>query len=56
MEKEEFKKVREDLGLSQQKMAEFIGIKDGRSIRRYEKGDWPIPQKTVDLLKEKGLI
>lgn len=54
MDKEEFKQIRIDLGFSQQKMAEFIGIKSGRSIRRYESGDWDVPKGTAEFLNQQA--
>ena len=34
----EFKATRTRLGLSVEEMAEFLRLKDGRSVRRYEDG------------------
>jgi transcriptional regulator with XRE-family HTH domain len=34
----EFKEARKRLGLSVEEMAEFLRLKDGRSVRRYEDG------------------
>ena len=35
----DFKKARRKLGLSAQGMADLVGVKEGRTIRRYEAGE-----------------
>lgn len=52
MTKEEFKQARIDLGLSQQKFADHLGIKNSRTIRRMESGDWPVSERVAEILKE----
>jgi len=42
MKPTEFRTIRTRLGLSAQGMAGALGIKSGRAIRYYEKGDRPI--------------
>ena len=39
----ELKIARKDLGLSAQAFARLIGVHDGRTVRRWESGDAPIP-------------
>lgn len=39
MDKEMFKKFRNDIGVSQQKMAEILGYKDKSIICKYETGE-----------------
>ena len=39
MNKEVFKKFRNDIGVSQQKMAEILGYKDKSIICKYETGE-----------------
>lgn len=51
MTPEEFKQVRIALGLSQQKFADYLGIKNSRTIRRMESGDWPVSVRVVKILK-----
>ena len=50
MTKEEFKQIRIDLGLTQSKMGELVGVK-GRSVRRFESGEWPVSKVVMDKLK-----
>lgn len=52
MTKDEFKKIRIEMRLSQQGMADFLGIKNGRSIRRFESGEWPVPKHAIKKIKE----
>jgi len=56
MEKEEFKQIRIDMGLTQRKFAELLG-KNYRTIQRIESGEWPIykpvQQKLIEILKNK---
>lgn len=51
MTKEEFKQIRIKLGLTQSKMGELVGV-SGRSIRRFESGEWPVSARVKELLKE----
>lgn len=53
MTPEEFKQARLKLGYIQQEMADFLGIKASRSIRRYESGDWVVPKNAVDKINKK---
>lgn len=39
----ELKTAREELGLSAQAFARLIGVHDGRTVRRWEHGEAPIP-------------
>lgn len=39
----ELKTARRQLGLSAQAFARLIGVHDGRTVRRWEAGDAPIP-------------
>jgi transcriptional regulator with XRE-family HTH domain len=39
----ELKTARHELGLSAQAFARLIGVHDGRTVRRWESGDAPIP-------------
>lgn len=43
MNAKQFKKIREELGLSQQAMGRLLGHQDGRQVRYYENGDRPVP-------------
>ena len=43
----EFKDARNELGLSANKMAQALGLADGRTVRRYEAGDRPIPGPVI---------
>ncbi len=52
MTKEEFKQSRIALGLSQSEMAEYLGIKSSRTIRRYESGDWKVSERVIKLLRD----
>ena len=54
MTKEELKQIRIDMGLSQQKFADHLGIESSRTIRRYESGDWKVSNVVEKKLK-KGL-
>ena len=42
MTPQEFKRIRSDLDLSQQEMADKLGIGSSRAIRYYESGQRPI--------------
>ncbi len=53
MKPERFKQIRKALNLTQAQMAERIGIKNTRTIRRYEAGDAPIPERVRMILKLK---
>jgi DNA-binding transcriptional regulator YiaG len=43
MTPEEFKKARMDLGMSQNDMADFLGVASDRTVRRWEEGEKDIP-------------
>ena len=47
----EFRSIRKKLGLSARKMAELLGLKSGRTIRRYEAGDIPISGPVEKLIR-----
>lgn len=49
MTPDEFRNIRDDLGLSQAKMAETLGV-CRRSIQYYESGEKPIPKPVKMLL------
>ena len=44
MTKEELRAFREGLALSARQFALLVGASDGRSVRRWEAGDRPVPQ------------
>ena len=48
---EEFRSIRKGLGLSAAKMAMAMGMGNGRTIRRWESGDSPIPPLAVSAAK-----
>lgn len=50
MKKDVFKAARLALGLTQAELAAKLGLSDGRSVRRYEAGENPIPLPTATLL------
>lgn len=39
------------MGLTQQQMADFLGIKNARTIRRFESGDWKISEHVIEKMK-----
>jgi len=49
---ENFKQARLTLGFSQQQLADYLGIKSSRTIRRYESGDWRVSKVVIDKLKQ----
>jgi transcriptional regulator with XRE-family HTH domain len=51
MKPKEFRAIRKALGLSAREMAAKLGLSDGRSIRRYEAGERPIPIPTALLVQ-----
>jgi len=51
MDKEIFKAIRKRLGLTQSKMGELVGV-NGRSIRRFESGEWPVSKVVRDKLNK----
>lgn len=53
MTPQEIKQVRISLKLDQQKMAEYIGIKSGRTIRAWESGERPVPMWAIKIIKGK---
>lgn len=42
MQAEEFKSIRESLGMSQSELAEALGLSSSRVVRAYELGERPI--------------
>lgn len=54
MTKEELKQIRMDMDMKQQEFADYLGIKNSRTIRRMESGDWPVSNVVKEKLK-KGL-
>lgn len=59
MTPQEFKNLRKNLGLSQRKMGEALGIKNYRTIQRYEAGELPIQGSVLMVLryiKQFGLL
>jgi transcriptional regulator with XRE-family HTH domain len=51
MTPERFRAIRQRAGLSQARLAALLRLSDGRTIRRYEAGERPIPGP-VSLLME----
>jgi len=51
MTPEQFRAIRQRAGLSQARLAALLRLSDGRTIRRYESGERPIPGP-VSLLME----
>ena len=51
MTKEEFKKARNDLGLSQEKLAVILRIGSDRTIRKWESGERKIPGPVIFLME-----
>ena len=51
MDKEEFKQIRQELGLSQRKMAKLIG-RNYRTLQRYEYGQWNITEEVADMVNK----
>lgn len=47
----EFYKIRHALGYSAQGMADLLGVKAGRTVRRWENGDRDIPGPVVHLVR-----
>lgn len=45
-----FKAARQALGLTQAELAAKLGLSDGRTVRRYEAGETPVPLPTATLL------
>lgn len=56
MTPEEFRKTRIEMKLSCQKMAEFCGLKAGRTIRRYESGELSVPEYVIKILELSKVI
>jgi len=50
MTPQEFKQIRINLKLSQQSMAEYLGIKSGRTIRAWESGERLVPMWVIKRL------
>lgn len=53
MTPEQFKQIRKNKGLSQHKMAEFLGL-NYRTVQRFEAGERDIPKYVVIILKLSG--
>ena len=51
MTKEELKQIRMDMDMKQQEFADYLGIKNSRTIRRMESGDWKISEHIKDKLR-----
>jgi DNA-binding transcriptional regulator YiaG len=51
MTNKEFRQARINMKLSQQKFADYLGIKNSRTIRRMESGEWKVSQHIIDKLK-----
>jgi DNA-binding transcriptional regulator YiaG len=51
MTPEQFRAIRKRAGLSQARLAALLRLSDGRTVRRYEAGERPIPGP-VSLLME----
>ncbi len=51
----EFRAIRILLKLSQQKMAEYLGIKSGRTVRAWEAGERIIPDYIIKSLAKEPL-
>jgi len=48
---EQFTKIQQQMGLSDKKMAEFLGIKDRSTIHRYRTGKREIPGTVIKILE-----
>ncbi|HRJ61568.1 MAG TPA: hypothetical protein PKZ99_10370 [Azospirillaceae bacterium] len=48
---QDFKTARRKLGLTLNRMAEAVGVADGRTVRRWEAGDRDIPGPVEKLLQ-----
>ena len=46
-----FREMREQLGLSQDQLAEKLGVSSGRTVRRWELGERKISETTARLLE-----
>lgn len=55
MTPEEFRQIRIDLKLSVQEMAEYLGLKSGRTIRKYEAGELPVSEQAIMILRSKAI-
>ena len=51
MTPKQFKAARRKLGLSQSALAQALGVKSDRTIRRWEDGEWPIKRQTEMAVK-----
>ena len=59
MTPQEFKNLRISLGLSQRKMGEALGVKNYRTVQRYETGERLIQGsvlKVLEYIKKYGVI
>lgn len=50
MKPDQFKKLRGELGWSARLAAQNLGVSDGRTVRRWEHGDRPIPPEIANRL------
>lgn len=48
---DELKSARRGLGYSARRFAEVFGASDGRIVRRWERGDYPVPRTLALLLR-----
>jgi transcriptional regulator with XRE-family HTH domain len=48
---DELKAKRKALGLTTESFAQMVGVSDGRTVRRWEKGDREIPGSVIVLLE-----
>ena len=46
-----FREMREQLGLSQEQLAEKLGVSSGRTVRRWELGERKISETTARLMQ-----
>ena len=46
----ELRTLRDSLGLTAEQVAQMAGVRD-RTVRRWEAGDWPVPQDVADALR-----
>lgn len=45
----ELRTIRDSLGLSADQFAQMVGVRD-RTVRRWEVGDWPVPDEVAKVL------
>ena len=51
MSKEEFAAIRAAAGLSYSKLADYLGVKELRSVQRYESGERPVSGPVAKLMR-----